>query len=108
MALTYKDEWELRTLHDDRLIATLLYKRSEFPWVIYYFQPKAAFEEFRQVFDEERALREQVYMSKDDINEWAKKWQAMMKTFMLVAVGETRPADSFMLRIEGEIAYLNV
>jgi hypothetical protein len=108
MALTYKDEWELRRRKDDLLVARLRYKRGEFPWLIYHFEPTEAFDDVRHLFDEERDLREQVYMNEDDINLWGKKWQAMMKTFKLVAVGETRPAESFMLRIEGDFAYLNV
>lgn len=108
MALTYKVEWELRKRKENLLVARLRYKRSDFPWMIYYFEPMETFEDVRQIFDEERELREQAYMNEDDINRWAKKWRAIMKDFMLIEPGETRPADSFMLRIEGDFAYLNV
>ena len=108
MALTYKTEWELRALKGNQLVARLKYKRSEFPWMIYTFEPTDDFEDVRYLFDEERALREQVYMNEDDMNEWGKAWQAIVQGFSLIAVGETEPVETFNLRIEGDIAYLNV
>lgn len=108
MALTYKAEWELRTRKENQLVARLKYVGSDFPWMIYTFEPTDAFETVRHLFDEERARREQVYMNADDMNAWGKQWQAVVRSFRLVAVGETIPAAIFNLRIEGNIAYLNV
>ncbi|MEZ4670558.1 MAG: hypothetical protein R3E39_21840 [Anaerolineae bacterium] len=108
MIPTYKKELELRRRRDNAVMARLHYKRSEFPTDIYYFEPTEAFEVVRHVFEAERAQREQVYMNEDDINAWGKTWQALMREFCLVAVGETLPLEGFMMNIEGEYAFLRV
>jgi hypothetical protein len=107
MPLNDGDTWELTSKTDDTLVAKMVFKSGDFPWVICDFQPTEVFEQYRKLFNDELELLDQTAISDSDENWtiWGDKYQEIIDTLKLVALDKANPVGDFLLHIYDKEAH---
>ncbi len=92
---------DYRVYRGDQLLGTLSRVDGDMPWHHGTFEPTAAFESVRPLFDRERAI-----LDADRMDEWEIAWDEIAAPGLrLEPVNGGEVIDEFLLHIDGAIAW---